>query len=135
LKYLLDTNVCVAYLRRPNSPVRHELAKLVPSDIALCSVVLAGLYYGALRSAQPARNQAEVAVFAAIFRSLPLDDAAAIMSARLRANLAAAGRIISAHDILIAAIALANDVTLVTRNTREFSRISGLRLEDWEAMP
>jgi tRNA(fMet)-specific endonuclease VapC len=63
---------------------------------------------------------------------LPFDDAAAEAYGRLRAELARRGTPIGPNDLMIAAIALAHDLTLVTHNTAEFSRVSGLRLEDWE---
>lgn len=67
------------------------------------------------------------------FRSLPFDDVAAASYASVRAELSAKGSLIGPYDLQIAAIALANDLTLVTHNTSEFSRVSGLRIEDWEA--
>jgi tRNA(fMet)-specific endonuclease VapC len=133
--YLLDTNACVAYLRRADSPVRQRLAQHDPADIVVCSVVYAELRYGALRNADPARAQAQLASFLANFVSLPLDDPAAEVAAAVRADLAAKGTPIGPHDLLIAAIALANNLTLITRNTREFRRVDGLRLEDWESTP
>ncbi|MBK9710360.1 MAG: type II toxin-antitoxin system VapC family toxin [Kouleothrix sp.] len=130
--YLLDTNVCVAYLRRADSPVRQRLARHAAVDIVVCSVVYAELRYGALRNADPARASAQLAAFLVRFVSLPLDDRAAEISATLRADLSAKGTPIGPHDLLIAAITLANDLTLVTHNTREFGRVASLRLEDWE---
>jgi tRNA(fMet)-specific endonuclease VapC len=133
--YLLDTNACVIYLRRSDSSVRRHLTRHAAADIAVCSVVYAELWYGALRSADPARAQGQLALFLANFVSLPLDDPAAEIAATIRADLAAKGMLIGPHDLLIAAIALANDLTLVTHNTHEFSRVAGLRLEDWESTP
>ena len=66
------------------------------------------------------------------FVSLPFDDAAASVYAIIRAHLESAGTPIGPYDLQIAAIALANGLTLVTHNTREFSRVPGLLLEDWE---
>jgi tRNA(fMet)-specific endonuclease VapC len=85
-----------------------------------------------LRSADPASGQARLTLFLANFVSLPLDDRAAEIAAAVRADLAGKGRLIGPHDLLIAAIALANDLTLVTHNTREFGRVAGLMIEDWE---
>jgi len=135
MNYLLDTNACVAYLRAPSSPIRSRLAALSAGDIALCAVVKAELLYGAWRSADPARSLAELTTFFAPYASLPFDDPAAEIAGRVRADLARQGAPISANDLHIAAIALANALTLVTHNTREFSRVAGLRLEDWEATP
>lgn len=74
-----------------------------------------------------------VRAFSASFESLPLDDAAAEIYGRLRLDLEQAGKLIGPYDLLIAAIALANDVILVTHNTDEFGRVAGLKFEDWRA--
>ena len=66
------------------------------------------------------------------YESLPFDDAAAAEYGRIRAQLAAAGTPIGPNDLMIAAIARDRQLTLVTHNTREFSRVSGLLMEDWE---
>ncbi len=63
---------------------------------------------------------------------MPLDDQFAVIYGQIRAQLAASGTPIVPNDLLIASIALANNLILVTHNTREFSRVEGLRLEDWE---
>jgi tRNA(fMet)-specific endonuclease VapC len=97
--------------------------------------VKAELFYGALRSVNPVQSLARLSVFLNGFRSLPLDDPAAEIAGRIRADLAAVGMPIGAHDMQIAAIALANNLTLVTHDTREFGRINGLRYEDWETAP
>ena len=132
MRYLLDTNACVVYLRYADSPVRKSLAQHAAVDIVICSVVVAELYYGALHSADPAKAHAQLASFLANFMSLPLDDRAAEIAATVRADLAKKGTPISPHDLLIAAIVLANDLTLVTHNTRVFGRVAGLKIEDWE---
>ena len=67
--------------------------------------------------------------------SLPFDDSAAEIYERIRAELEAVGMLIGPYDMMIAAIALANDLTLVTHNTREFGRVAGLKIEDWEVSP
>jgi tRNA(fMet)-specific endonuclease VapC len=131
--FLLDTNVCVQYLRGKNARVRQRLTAYPPHDIYLCSVVLSELYLGVLRSADPHKNRAEVDQFAAPFSSLPFDDAAADVYSRIRHDLEGRGVPIGPYDMQIAAIALVNGYTLVTHNTNEFSRVPGLALEDWEA--
>jgi tRNA(fMet)-specific endonuclease VapC len=130
--FLLDTNVCVQYLRGKNVLVRQRLAACPAHEVRLCSVVLSELYVGVLRSAQPAKNRADVDQFAAPFASLPFDDAAADVYARIRHHLESQGTSIGPYDLQIAAIALANGCTLVTHNTTEFARVPGLGLEDWE---
>ena len=130
--YLLDTNACITYLNVPASRVADRLQALDPSEVAVCSVVKAELYYGAFRSADPRRSQAILHQFLSPFPSLPFDDEAAKIYGRVRADLAARGALIGPYDLEIAAIALAGDLTLVTHITREYSRVVGLRQEDWE---
>jgi tRNA(fMet)-specific endonuclease VapC len=132
MKYLPDTNACVAYLRHPQSLLAQRFRAKPAADVQLCSVVVAELYYGAQRSAQVATNVSKVAAFLGQFTSLPFDDAAAEEFARLRAFLEAQGLPIGPYDLQIAAIALVNGMTLVTHNTKEFSRVPNLLIEDWE---
>ena len=130
--YLLDTNVCIEFLRQRNTSVAAKLATHAAAEIRLCSVVLSELYYGALRSADPVANWADVQKFAVAFQSLPFDDAAAAWHARLRAEMARLGTPLGPHDSLIAAIAMAHGLVVVTHNINEFSRVAGLTLEDWQ---
>lgn len=132
MKYLLDTNTCISYLNNSDSPVRVRMQELKPAEIVLCSVVAAELYYGVMKSSAPAKNLARLAPFLDQFTSLPFDNSAAHEFGRIRAALAKAGTPIGPYDLQIAAISLANKLTVVTHNTREFSRVVGLRLEDWE---
>ncbi|MDZ8025986.1 MAG: type II toxin-antitoxin system VapC family toxin [Nostoc sp. DedQUE11] len=130
--YLLDTNACIVYLNRPMSGVRQRLTKLSPQDVAVCSVVKGELLYGAMRSNNPVRTLALQEAFLNNFISLPFDDAAATIFGTIRAELAASGTPIGPYDLQIAAIAMANNLILVTHNVREFSRVNGLQIEDWE---
>jgi tRNA(fMet)-specific endonuclease VapC len=86
-----------------------------------------------MRSNNPVKSLQIQQEFLQQFVSMPFDDAAAMVYGTIRANLAKAGTPIGPNDLQIAAIALANELTLVTHNTREFSRIQGLKLEDWES--
>jgi tRNA(fMet)-specific endonuclease VapC len=130
--YLLDTNVCVQYLRGRNPSVLDRLQRTPPGDVRLCSVVKAELFLGALRSAKPEQNRAKVDAFIRPYESLPFDDAAAEIQAQIRHELETAGTPIGPYDLQIAALALAHGHTLVTHNTGEFSRVPGLLIEDWE---
>jgi tRNA(fMet)-specific endonuclease VapC len=135
VSHLLDTNSWVHHLRHgPASNVTAKLASAPPGSVSLCSVVLAELIYGAYHSGtahQPA-NLALVAALQRQYLSLPFDDRAAEEYGKIRAHLARLGTPIGPNDFLIAAIALANGLTLVTHNTAEFSRVPGLPLEDWQ---
>ena len=95
-------------------------------------MVVYELRHRAESSSDPAREHAKLDAFLEPFTSLPFDDACAKKCAAVRRELERAGQTIGPHDLQIAAVALQHDLTLVTHNTREFARISGLRLEDWE---
>ncbi len=132
MKYLLDTNTCIRHLNRRSESIIRKLASLVPEDIAVCSVVKAELFYGARKSNQPERTLARQQLFLNRFTSLPFDDRAAEIYGSVRVQLEARGTPISPNDLMIAAIAVANGLILVTNNVREFSRVEGLQLDDWE---
>ena len=132
MKYLLDTNVYIVYLKGRNLSLKQRLDTVSIQDIAVCSVVKAELCYGAMKSANPERNFALQQSFLAQFISLPFDDLTATTFGEIRTQLEIRGMPIGAYDLQIAAIALANNLILVTHNTREFERVQGLQLEDWE---
>jgi tRNA(fMet)-specific endonuclease VapC len=132
MTYLLDTNTCIKYLNGKSENIRQRLETSQPQDIVLCSVVKAELFYGAMKSANPQKNLAKLQPFVSRFVSFPFDDEAAMAYGRIRAELEKQGTPIGPNDLLVAAIGLANDVTVVTHNTREFSRVANLKLEDWE---
>jgi tRNA(fMet)-specific endonuclease VapC len=134
MKYLLDTNTCIRYLNGRSLTIFRRLDALDQTDIFVCSIVKLELRYGALRSDYIEKTLAQQEKFLSRFVSLPFDDKAHIQAAQIRTNLARAGTPIGPYDLLIAAIALANDVILVTHNTREFGRVASLRIEDWEAV-
>ncbi len=130
--YLLDTNVCIHLLNQRHTAIVQRLRQHNPADIALCSIVKAELLYGAQRSQRREANLHTLRTFFAPLSSLPFDDKAAEHYGQIRADLLAQGQPIGPNDFLIAAIARAHDATLITHNTAEFSRVPGLRLEDWE---
>jgi tRNA(fMet)-specific endonuclease VapC len=132
MRWLLDTNACIRYLNGRAPALKLRLDAGNNSDFLVCSVVKAELAFGAARSTDPARTAAAQAKFLSPFQSLGFDDSCAAIYGEIRAVLARAGTPIGPNDLLIAAIAVANRVTLVTHNTAEFSRVPGLLIEDWE---
>ncbi|MDP2762147.1 MAG: type II toxin-antitoxin system VapC family toxin [Sideroxyarcus sp.] len=130
--YLPDTNVWIQHLNPAPSIAKTILFSHSPAQIVLCDVVKAELYYGAYKSARRESNLAVLATLFAGFGSLPFDGEAARISGEIRADLSRRGTPIGPYDSQIAAIALANDCVLVSHNMGEFSRIAGLKLEDWE---
>ncbi|WP_437338947.1 type II toxin-antitoxin system tRNA(fMet)-specific endonuclease VapC [Sorangium sp. So ce394] len=133
MKYLLDSNTCIRFLNQRSPALIDRLTETPDEEICVCSIVKAEMFYGSERSARRERNLTVQRTFFARYRSLSFDDVAAERYAVIRAELEGRGQSIGANDLLIAAIALAHDLTLVTHNISEFSRVTGLRLEDWEA--
>jgi tRNA(fMet)-specific endonuclease VapC len=132
MKYLLDTNVCIRYLNQKSPAIIQRLESLNTEDIAVCSIVKAELFYGAIKSNNPQKTLARQQLFLNRFVSLVFDDNTALVSGQIRASLAKIGTPIGSNDLQIAAIAISNNLILVTHNTREFSRVDGLKIEDWE---
>ncbi len=131
-EFLLDTNVCIKYLKGSSLPILQKLSALPRHQVVLCDIVKVELYYGAYKSANIEKNLAVLDKLFNAFDNLHFDDRAVIKCAQIRAQLAAKGTPIGPYDFQIAAIALVNDLILVTHNTREFRRIEGLAIEDWE---
>ncbi|WP_024299017.1 type II toxin-antitoxin system tRNA(fMet)-specific endonuclease VapC [Methylomicrobium lacus] len=132
MRYLLDTNACIVFLNKRSDRLKQRLEMCQPQEVVLCSVVKAELLYGAMKSQNPVGSLSKVENFCAHFQSLPFDDKAAAFYGKIRSELSAIGKPIGANDFMIAAIALAHEVILITHNTREFGRVKGLAFEDWE---
>jgi tRNA(fMet)-specific endonuclease VapC len=132
MKYSLDTNTCIRYINGKSEGVRAKLPSIPASEIVVCSIVRAELFFGAAKSQTPEVSRAKQDRFLRPFATLPFDDLVANTYGRIRAHLERAGTPIGPLDMQVAAIALANGLILVTHNTREFSRIPDLALEDWE---
>ncbi|MEQ8857900.1 MAG: PIN domain-containing protein [Pseudomonadales bacterium] len=130
LRNLLDTDVLSDLVRAPQGPVAVAITA-AGEDTVCTSIVVAGeLHYGARRSGSPAlRNRIKLILSA--LEVLPFETPADVHYARIRHDLTRRGTLIGPNDLLIAAHALALDLTLVTRNQREFGRIRGLRVEAW----
>ncbi len=132
LMYLLDTNTCVYVIRRRPEAAFRRLDEAAPEEVALSVITAFELEIGVLR-AQGRRYSEAVRRFLGEFSILPLEDSAREAYGRLRTGLERRGEAIGAHDMLIAAHAMALDATLVTNNEREFKRIKGLKIENWVA--
>lgn len=130
--YLLDTNACIAVLNGSSPTLVARVQSHSPGDILLCSVVKAELIYGAYHSSRAADNLRLLYRFFEPFISLPFDDACCDVYGRIRSDLARNGTPIGPNDLLIAATTVANDLTLVTANRKEFGRVAGLQIENWE---
>ncbi len=132
MKYLLDTNTCIRFLNGRSENIKKKMKATKPDDIVLCSVVKAELFYGSLKSMHPEKNLQKQYLFVNRFKLLSFDDNSAEKYGGIRANLEKKGMMIGPNDLLIASITLTHNVILVTGNSREFSRIDELKIEDWE---
>ena len=130
--FLLDSNACIRFLNDRNSSVTYKISGITPENINLCTIVQTELYYGAYKSLKTEHNLTILGKFFSSFKILPFDSRAAIKMGEIRSELAKQGTPIGPYDLQIAAIALVNNLTLVTHNTREFKRVSELQIEDWE---
>jgi tRNA(fMet)-specific endonuclease VapC len=131
MKLLLDTDTCIELIRGRSDAVLRRLKRYSPGDVGISSITFAELSYGVVRSSQQERNQSALDRFVTPLDVVPFDASAAGMYGRLRSELESKGKTIGAFDLLIAAHALSLSLPLVTHNTREFSRVEGLRLADW----
>lgn len=129
--YLLDTSICIELIRGRSEGVLRQLRRRKIGTVGISTITLAELQYGVARSSDPARNQIALIHFCAPLEILPFDDRAAAVYGELRVSLERAGQPIGPLDTLLAAHALALDVTFVTANEREFRRVADLRVENW----
>jgi tRNA(fMet)-specific endonuclease VapC len=127
--YLLDTNICSAHMRRPRG-LAHRFFQHA-GQLAIPTIVLGELYAGAYRHSQSARILALIADLLREVHALDYDSACAEQFGKVRGVLLPWGITVATADLMIAAVALVHDLTLVTHNTSDFQAIPGLRLEDW----
>lgn len=131
IRYMLDTNtIAYAKNRRPAS-VLERLIQHEPSEICISAITMAELEFGISHSAKPSQNRKALLMFLSGITILPFGPEAAQAYGEIRHTLQSQGQLIGANDLLIAAHAKTAGLTLVTHNTREFSRVEGLKIEDW----
>jgi len=134
VNYLLDTNACIALINGVPPLVRSRFQKAADSgaQIYVSAVVTFELWYGVAKSARPALNTLRLETFlSGPVIVLPFEDKDSVVAGSIRASLEVSGRPIGAYDTLIAGHALARQLTLVTANVSEFSRVKGLSWRDW----
>lgn len=130
LRYLLDTDTVIYVMKNRPQQAREQFTRHQGS-LALSSVSLMELFYGAEKSAQPERNWRDVEGFAARLQVLDYDTPAAAHTGQIRAFLARQGTPIGPYDAMIAGHARTRGLVLVTNNVAEFARVPGLQLENW----
>jgi len=131
MKVMLDTNICIALIKRKPPQVLKRFTAYKVGDIGISWVTLAELEFGVAKSQHPDTNRAALDEFVLPLEIASLDREAATACGRVRATLEKTGTPIGSLDTMIGAHALALGVTLATNNTREFSRIKGLTVVDW----
>jgi tRNA(fMet)-specific endonuclease VapC len=132
MRFLLDTNAVISVLKHPlDGPVATRLRQQRPVDIATSAIVIAELTSGALRGAVEKRAANLDRIRALRFEVLGFDEADADAAGAIDARLKLEGRPIGPMDTLIAGQAMAREMTVITNNTREFARVSGLNVVDW----
>ena len=133
MNFMLDTNICIYIIKQKPLNVLERFKQTEISQIGISAITLSELSYGVSKSSKPAQNQIALAQFIAPLEILPYDDNAAQYCGNLRTHLEKQGTPIGSLDMLIAAHALSIACTLVTNNTKEFSRIPNLKIENWVA--
>ena len=131
MTFFLDTDICIFALRGERPLLEKAFRSLKPERIKVPSIVAAELFLGAYKSQSPLTAEKAVDVFLEPFEVIAFDRDAAEVYARMRSDLEQKGTVIGPNDLLIAATTLAHQGVLVTHNTKEFSRVAGLHLQDW----
>jgi tRNA(fMet)-specific endonuclease VapC len=130
MRFLLDTNTCIS-LMRGHPKTLSRITPLAPSDCAVSTVTTYELYTGVEKCARPTVERAKVDRLLKTLIVLSFDPTAAQEAAKVRATLESEGVSIGPYDLLLAGQAIALSLTLVTGNSREFARVSGLAIEEW----
>ena len=131
MRFLLDTNICIYAMKNRPPEVLERFRAVGKTAVAVSVITTLELRQGAEKSQRAVQNHAALDLFLGPIRILPFDAEAALCGARIRADLERRGLPIGDLDSLIAAHALALDLTLVTNNLGEFERVPGLRTENW----
>jgi len=129
--YFFDTNICIYFLKGVFPVLQKRVLETQPDKIKIPAMVAAELIYGAQKSRKTAETMEKVKRFLKPLQIIPFDEEAAFFYGKTRASLEKAGKTIGFNDIIKVATALAHNGTLVTNNSGEFSRISGLNMENW----
>jgi tRNA(fMet)-specific endonuclease VapC len=131
MRYLLDTDICIYIIKKKPEQVLKKLTKLESTEVAISAVTLSELIYGAEKSQYRQKNLEALTGFLVPINILLWDDNAAKNTGEIRAILEKSGKLIGPYDLQIAGQALSLNLTLVTNNEKEFSRVKGLRIENW----
>ena len=129
--YLLDTNICIFAINKKTPQLINTINKKSKHDIYISSLTIAELEFGVENSQYVEKNRVALLKFSSLLRILPFDDEDAVCYGKLKKKQKKKGEIIGPIDMLLAAQALSKDLIFVTNNADEFSRVDGLKIEDW----
>ncbi len=127
----LDTNICIHYLKGEHPSIRENLLSTPPNEIKIPVIVHSELLYGVQKSRRKKENHRKLQEFLMPFEIVSYSEQMSEIYAEIRAGCESRGEPVGPNDLLIAATVLSNNGTLATRNTKEFSRIAGLKLAEW----
>lgn len=130
MKYLLDTDICIYWLKG-RTAVRDKINEIGQTEIAICVITASELYFGAYNSSKIEKNLITAETFIRSIPVIPLSNNTLKKFGQLKAQLRQAGTSVADFDLLIASVALTEDLILVTNNTRHYQRIIGLKLDNW----
>jgi tRNA(fMet)-specific endonuclease VapC len=134
IRYMLDTDACIALIKNRPDAMRNRLSRLSPEEVGISGIVAAKLWFGVAHSQKKKQNEAALKDFLDYATLLDWPCEASPLYGKIRAGLQKQGKPIGAMDLLIASHALFLEAVLVTNNTREFERVPDLKIENWEAI-
>lgn len=131
MKYMMDTNICIYAIKNKSESVIRKILSQNPEDLCISVVTYAELMHGVEKSQAVEKNRIAMSLFLSAITVLDFDGEAAEAYGQIRAELERKGTPIDPMDLLIAGHARSQGLILVINNTREFARVTGLRIEDW----
>lgn len=129
--YLLDTNICIYFMKNTYPRLTEKLLSHEPAELLISAITVFELEYGAEKSNWGEKNRLKLAMFLSPFNIIPFTSEDAVAAGKLRGYLERQGTPIGPYDVQIAAQGLSKGATIITHNTGEFSRVPNLKLEDW----
>jgi len=129
--FLLDTNICIYLMKNTYPKLTERLFSYSPSQMAVSSITVFELEYGAAKSKWSEKTRLNLELFLAPFTIIPFDGKDAVIAGQVRRYLEKEGTPIGPYDLQIAAQALSRDMTVITHNVNEFKRVPGIKTEDW----
>lgn len=131
MKYFLDTNICIYFLKGMYPSIRHAIQRLEPESIKIPAIVKAELLYGAEKSNIKKEINTKIHAFLQPYEIIPFDNESSAHYANIRYSLENKGHVIGPNDLVVASTVCAHGGVLVTNNTKEFKRVPQLQLENW----